>query len=124
MRNCDTRDKGSFELEQSDYWVTNCQRASITSKKEGFAVIVKSRHLGNSIGGIYQVKFIDDINLVVLIWSESQSWGRKKSRLDGEAVVQSLHTDFEKCIWLISQSHGHYFLRLKIVLYYIYDIAP
>lgn len=124
MRNCDTKDKGSFELEQSDYWVRNCQRASITSKKEGFAVIVKSRHLGNSIGGIYQVKFIDDINLVVLIWSESQSWGRKKSRLDGEAVVQSLQTDCEINQINFSKSHGHYFLRLKMVLYDIYDIAP
>lgn len=42
-------------------------RACVTSKKEGFAAVVKPPHLGNSIGGIRQVKFIDDINLVVLI---------------------------------------------------------
>lgn len=42
-------------------------RACVTSEKEGFAGVVKPRHLGNSIGGICQVKFIDDINLIVLI---------------------------------------------------------
>lgn len=55
----------------------NCQRVCLTSEKEGFAVVMKPRHLGNSISGICQVKFIDDINLVVLIWSESQSWRRE-----------------------------------------------
>lgn len=44
-----------------------CRRACVTSKKKGFAGVVKPRHLGNSIGGICQVKFIDDINLIVLI---------------------------------------------------------
>lgn len=43
------------------------KRAFITSEKEGFAGVVKPRHLGNSIGSICHVKFIDDINLVVLI---------------------------------------------------------
>lgn len=44
-----------------------CVRACITSEEESFAVVVKSRHLGNSIGGICKVKFTDDINLVILI---------------------------------------------------------
>lgn len=56
--------------------VPACVRACITSEEESFAVVVKSRHLGNSIGGICQVKFTDDINLVVLIGSESQSYKR------------------------------------------------
>lgn len=44
-----------------------CVRACVTSEEESFAVVVKSRHLGNSIGGVCQVKFTDDINLVILI---------------------------------------------------------
>lgn len=41
--------------------------ACVTSEEESFAVVVKSRHLGNSIGSICQVKFTDDIKLVILI---------------------------------------------------------
>lgn len=58
----DTEDKAISEL-----------GARVTSKQEGFAGVVKPGYLGNSIGGIGQVKFIDDVNLVVLIRSESQS---------------------------------------------------
>lgn len=42
-----------------------CER--VTSEDEGFAIVVEPRHLGNSIGGICQVKFMDDIDLVVLV---------------------------------------------------------
>lgn len=63
----ETGDADISELEQRDSCGKNCKRACITSKKEGFAGVVKPRHLGNSIGGICQVKFIDDIDLVVLI---------------------------------------------------------
>lgn len=62
----DTEDKAISELGA-------CVRACVTSKQESFAGVVKPGHLGNSIGGIGQVKFIDDVNLVVLIRSESQS---------------------------------------------------
>lgn len=66
-----------------------CVRACVTSKQKGFAGVVKPGHLGNSIGGIGQVKFIDDVNLVVLIRSESQSWGREMKVSDAQRWVKT-----------------------------------
>lgn len=68
----DAGDKDGPELLRKEQ--SACVRACLTSEEESFAVVVKSRHLGNSIGGICQVKFTDDVNLVILIWSESQSY--------------------------------------------------
>lgn len=56
-------------------------RVWFTSKQEGFAAVVKPRDLANSIGGVCQVKFMDDINLVVLVRPESQSWW-ERTRLE------------------------------------------
>lgn len=69
----DTEDKDISELGAARRREITDVRACVTSKQEGFAGVVKPGHLGNSIGGIGQVKFIDDVNLVVLIRSKSQS---------------------------------------------------
>lgn len=53
----------------------------VTSEQEGFAAVVKSSHLGNSISGICQVKFADYINLVILIWSETKSWTEREMKV-------------------------------------------
>lgn len=85
----DTEDKDISELGAARRCEITDVRACVTSKQEGFAGVVKPGHLGNSIGGIGQVKFIDDVNLVVLIRSKSQSWGRDMEVSDAQRWVKT-----------------------------------
>lgn len=66
----------------------------ITSEQEGFAAVVKSCHLGNSISGICQVKFADDINLVILFWSETKSWTEREMEVRGTDVILNNYSFF------------------------------
>lgn len=67
-----TRKQRQSEL---DYRGWQCQCVCVTSENEGFAAVVEPCHLGNSISGICQVKFVDDIDVIVFIWT--QGWGRE-----------------------------------------------